>query len=768
MEAQLSSEGPADGSTSQLASAVASEPSHMDTSGGMSPQQDHSSRDAPQPSPPPERPDSAARLNELEATLRQPDAVMEPTILTSLRDYVVANGHPQHAVELLTENYAGYAQMASLACGWLKLLDIQDSNEAQLRPSPSPPPQKSPGLSLPSHGARHLSPDSEGPIRQASEPLPLSSMEEAHFLRKLVLGRFDPQKFAGIFSAGGSGAPQWLNGLISEREGRGLIYDLSSRYQNSLLLNFALQKILMQPGRDAEAAAVGVSLVGYFGVYHRLLGVRLRQAAAAKDEATLAQISKALCEGTSQSQHAYVHAQQMLRELASDPSQPWAPRFTRLAQELEASVPGPVPWKMHRWFEPDAAISAIPIDNEAVAGGKDQGEEDVNHDAGAEVVKREGDEGASSSEAGSIAAWLVADILASTSSGSPATTSDVIKLHRLYCPQVPSLAAAAAANNKSSSSNGSPAPREATPPPPLAATSLPRASLLRHPRLIEALLHAVFSPGKQLLVEAQAAFVGLLALAVAADAPEEGNDGVVISPVDQPAVRSVRSALECAAELAHKALRDEILSEEERQKGDEAVKEPCCAAGILSMLRSRLTSHEYWEAAYHIHKEPPFLPLLLSIVKHQPQLHTEVLPLISSALGTMGSSPAGPDVAQALLRAAVALVAAGRVEYVLDWAEKWARNADAALVRHLFFGLLEIAAPPYSPRFAASMVRLGAIGGALRQKMGSREWATRIALLSEFAAACGAPSTMFDPPLGRDENSFLRELNLCLKNSGQR
>ena len=37
--------------------------------------------------------------------------------------------------------------------------------------------------------------------------------------------RFDPGLFAGVFTSGGSGAPQWLNGLIAEpgacREGWG-------------------------------------------------------------------------------------------------------------------------------------------------------------------------------------------------------------------------------------------------------------------------------------------------------------------------------------------------------------------------------------------------------------------------------------------------------------------------------------------------------------------------------------------------------------------
>lgn len=33
--------------------------------------------------------------------------VMEPNIMDRLREYVMANGHPQQAVEYLTDSYAG-------------------------------------------------------------------------------------------------------------------------------------------------------------------------------------------------------------------------------------------------------------------------------------------------------------------------------------------------------------------------------------------------------------------------------------------------------------------------------------------------------------------------------------------------------------------------------------------------------------------------------------------------------------------------------------
>ena len=689
---------------------------------------------------------------------------MEPTIIGTLRNYVIAQGNPRHAVELLTDNYTGYAQMASLACGWLKLVDEMGDEEEEDERNVS-------------HGHRTKTATTTSSRSPAPAPVPtttsppsapLSEMDEAYFLRQLCLQKFDPGVFSGVFSAGGGGIPPWLNPLIADRQGRGLIYELSAKYQSSLLLNFAMQKILMRPGGDVEAAGVGASLSSFFGVYHRLLGVRLRQVAAAQDEATLQRLTKEICESAAQSQHAYVHAQQMLMELAlplTSSAQggqdstakgegeddgggvetkiegtPWSARFMRISQELEASVPGPIPWKMHRWFDPDAALDL------STGTGTDTGT---------------GNDGDGGREAASTAAWLVSDILASTSSGSIAATSDVIKLYRLYSDF-----------NAVGGEHG----------PSATLSSSPPVRVLRHPRLIEVLLHAVFAPGKQLQWESQSAFIGVVALAVAAvEADPTQQQGVVdgdrgeatmkdnnktgiLPPQEQKEVNIARKSLEIVANLSHKALRDELLTEEEQQQGEEALKEPCSAAGILGMLRSRLTSPEHWAAAYHIHKEPPFLPLLLAIVRQQPAFHADILSLISGAMGAMGSSPAGPDVSRALLRVAVALVAAGRVEPVLAWAATWSRNADAALVRCLFFGLLEIAAPPYSAEFARALVGLGAVGGALRQKIGSREWRLRVEVLTEFYAAI-MEASLPSGTLKREEVSFLRELNLCLHKS---
>lgn len=92
----------------------------------------------------------------------------------------------------------------------------------------------------------------------SSAPLPLSSClfnlslllfpPTTHSLicpQELAKERFDPTRYLSVFK---QGHPEWLNKLIQHRQGRQLIYDLSMSHRSSLLLNYAIQRILKQVG----------------------------------------------------------------------------------------------------------------------------------------------------------------------------------------------------------------------------------------------------------------------------------------------------------------------------------------------------------------------------------------------------------------------------------------------------------------------------------------------------------------------------------------
>ena len=80
--------------------------------------------------------------------------------------------------------------------------------------------------------------------------------------------------------------------MLLNRAGRQLIYELSAKHHNCLLLNYAIQKILRQ-GHEDEVASIGSSLASYFGVFHRLLAARLKEVPSASP-ARLRQLSTEL------------------------------------------------------------------------------------------------------------------------------------------------------------------------------------------------------------------------------------------------------------------------------------------------------------------------------------------------------------------------------------------------------------------------------------------------------------------------------------------
>jgi negative elongation factor C/D len=606
---------------------------------------------------PPLGADPAARLNALEALLRRPDGIMEPGALESLRAYVLAGGNPVTAVELLADGYAGYAAMAALAAGWLRLADEGEEGGG------------GGGGGQRSKRARVEEPDAPDGVPNSEDA------GAARFLRALALERFDPARFAGVFAAGGGGAPRWVDALAAEPAGRRLIYALAARHPGSLLLNFAVQKVLSEPGREAEVAAAGAggALVGLFGVFHRLLAARLCAFAAAPDGAAAAALAAELAETCARAQHAHAHARLVLEALAADGASPAAPRFRRLAQEADtaaAAAAGPAAWRAARWFAPPGAAAAA-------------------------------------------AAAAIADVLAAAAGAGAAPSSDIIKLARLYFPPPPGEGAGAGAESSAAA---------AADPPPV--------ELLRHPRLIEVLLGGLFTAARPPAAEAAAAAAGLLAAAAAAP-----DDAVTSAP----AVAAARAALAAAAAVGHKALRDERLAPAEAAALEGAAAAlPAAGRGLLALLRGRLAAPAYWEAAYHVHEAPPFLDVLHALVRAAPGLHGEILTLVGDALAAMGHAPAGPHVARGLADVALALAAAGRAGEVAAWAEAFARRGAAAPARHLVLGLLARAAPPYDPAWAAALLRALAAAGVRRQRVGAREWAARAPLLAEFAAGAAA------------------------------
>lgn len=64
-------------------------------------------------------------------------------------------------------------------------------------------------------------------------------------------------------------APKWLDIMISMPEWRDMIYQLSEKNKDCMMLNFAIQKI-SEAGHQDEIANVS-SVTNFFRVFHRVL-----------------------------------------------------------------------------------------------------------------------------------------------------------------------------------------------------------------------------------------------------------------------------------------------------------------------------------------------------------------------------------------------------------------------------------------------------------------------------------------------------------------
>jgi len=651
--------------------------------------------------------DTTARLNQVESFLRQPDAVMEPDVLSRLRDYVSAQGNPQAAVEFLTDGYVGYAAAASLVCGWLNLLEnsgggeddkINQEKKKQRQQSSEHQPNQSTSTS------NNNKNNNKNKIK-----------DEAYYLRKLAKERFDPKKFAGVFQAGGSGAPKWINGLIADPQGRQLIYHLAARHPDSLLLNFAIQKILRQPGREGEVAAVGSSLSGVYAIFHQMISAKIKAIAAATTKEQIQKLSAELAQSCCNSQHTYVYTQLLLYGLADHPQ--LGGRFLRVARDLEAAAAesvGAVVWKMASWFGDVGGTSSVGNIREDFLGKE-------------EVLKVEVD------DIRAQAAGCVAELLLTGATGSSTAnqafslppSAVIIKLYKLYDT-----------STRSSSSSSSPFCSLSSNHPPL--------RLIRHPRMFELLLQCVFTLERTLPGEGVSACAGILSIAAACGGTTSNGN-----PVEDEAVVATKAGIETAIALSKKtAANDEALSTDEVHQLETIVSRyPCCALGILGLLQRQLRSVEYWQSASHRRlvavggtggggAPPATLTLLRSLIHTQPAMHPKLLTLIHKTLTAIHTSNIATSdaLSKYVLDEAVELAAKqGRPLQVLHCMEAWAATptVDSSLSRYFIYKLLQTAAPPYTQEFVGAVLRVMGVAGVKRKRIGFRE-AGFLAVVEEF------------------------------------
>lgn len=301
---------------------------------------------------------SAVRLLELERTLGAKDAIMEPGVMESLRQYVHNGGKPAAAIELLSENYRGYAQMSSLVCQWLDITAAPDGASHRQggsgggggggrggggggRGGGGGSAGDGAALAAAEDFSVVASPVAQGNASAAATPrgdgngggqtpsagaaaavaaATASALhswrgrvrhDEMHFLEQLIKKRFDPRKADAV-----KARPQWLEQLLNSDRGRGVLFSLAEQHPNCLLITVAIQHA-WQHGHADEVKALGPAASSYFSIFHELLADHFRSLIAAGDDeaernVAVQNIKNACC----QSLATYLFAQMMLADLA--------------------------------------------------------------------------------------------------------------------------------------------------------------------------------------------------------------------------------------------------------------------------------------------------------------------------------------------------------------------------------------------------------------------------------------------------------------------
>ena len=684
--------------------------------------------------------DPSSKLLELERTLAAKDAVMEPGVMDSLRTYVASGGKPAAAIELLSENYRGYAQMSSLVCGWLELTEETEPSahkHAQARAAQFSP--LSPVAQLKDRGGdasaaatpRYYGDEDDTPQGGTTAPridaTPPGSgfgagggagpgavaealegwrgrvrRDETFFLEQLIRRTFDPRLVDAV-----TGRPTWLTQLLHSDRGRGVLFSLAEKHPDCLLITVAIQHA-WQHGHADEVKALGPAAASYFSIFHELLADHFRDLiGAGDDEARLAEATGAIRTACCQSLATYLFAQMMLVDLANGgdaglgvaqaaQSRAFA---TRVSQELRAAAAAAQGAGVVRRVAPLLAASDADAAATAVVGDLLQAADDFKRRRGT-----------------GLAAF------------PPETLR---KLRDAYLGDEEQSAGADVAG----------ADQVAARLPAVSRADTPSTAPLRSPELLRALFDEAFrwdptaDPARN--ATARARCFDLIATATCG-ADEFGETRANLAAVFEWCAGTTRGV--------------PLALEEGSSPFLETVRHPVPAAGALAWVKSAMGNPEHYKQVHAAANTAAYLHVVSEICKAHPRLRVEALETVSAAIGAMGKG-ANEQTHLATLDVAVELVEHGLVLPALRAAsEKWRRVVDPSHLRYFAGEVLEVAGPPYSGAFAAAALELlraaNASGGMTRA-------------CDEFVEQCRRQRARgaLQPPLNEDLDEVLDRLS---------
>ena len=518
---------------------------------------------------------------------------------------------------------------------------------------------------------------------------PAPSRDEYAFAEAVLRDRFDPAAVDEATKAQMGQAMPWFTALMETPRGRSLLYALAEQHRTCSTLGLAIS-LAWQKGYEDEVAGLGPAVASSFDIFHGVLRRQLDRILSAGEGAARDAGVAELRRLCASSPATYLFTQMLLASAAGGAG--GAP-LRRVAQELEAGLPGAAAQQsdLLRRMVPLLARSAA--DTAAVAA------------AGRLVV---------AAQTPPLTAMLDAEAAA---------------LWRVYAPSA-EAAEREAASAMEVDADGAVPPAEAAPP----AQAGPGLEALRVPAVVQALLREAFAAvargGSGGASAESSASVRLLALACSA--PDERA--------------ATRAALASAARMAAAAAQGTAPD------GDAlaaVVATPVAAAGLAAAVSRDLGDAEFYR---RVHAPTALVAYIgmLSAAAAQAGTHAHIVDGLAAAMRTLGR--AAMERSEQLLQLVPVLLRAGCVAPLLAMGERWvAGDFEPSLVRTFVALVLSVAAPPYSPTFAAAVLRLCSASGV---------WRGASPRVDEFAAEVGRAHARYEPPLGEAER---RALDMLLR-----
>jgi negative elongation factor C/D len=624
--------------------------------------------------------DPSSKLLELERTLAAKDAVMEPGVMDSLRTYVASGGKPEAAIELLSENYRGYAQMSSLVCGWLELTEETEPSAHKHAGRAAEFSPLSPVAQLKDRGGdasaaatpRYYGDEDDTPQGGTTAPrveaTPPGSgfaagggagaavaealegwrgrvrRDETFFLEQLIRKKFDPRLVDAV-----KGRPTWLTQLLHSDRGRGVLFSLAEKHPDCLLITVAIQHA-WQHGHADEVKALGPAAASYFSIFHELLADHFRDLiGAGDDEARLAEATGAIRTACCQSLATYLFAQMMLADLANGGDAGLGGDTSRATQ---------------------SSAFATRVSQELRAAAAEA------HGAG--VVRRVAPLLAAS-DADARAATVVGDLLQAAddfkkrkNTSSHALAETTRKLRAMYLDDLTDDASQRVENFEK-----------------------PSTAPIRAPELLRALLDEAFrwdpNADPKRNAENRARCFDLIAFATCGE-DEVSETREKLSAVFEWCAGTTRGVALCLEEGSSPFL--------------ETITHPVPAAGALAWVKSAMGNPEHYKQVHAAANTAAYLHVVSEICKAHVRLRLEALETVTAAIAAMGKG-ANEQTHLATLDVAVELVEHGLVLPALRAAtDKWRRDVDPSHLRYFAGEVLEVAGPPYSGAFAAAALEL--------------------------------------------------------------